>query len=61
MLRNDFEANQMDVFEFDNKNVGKLVKIRIGHDNSGMGPAWCALTQLFVSMGMCFIGPHGVF
>jgi len=51
----------MDVFEFDNKNVGKLVKIRIGHDNSGMGPAWCALTQLFVSMGMCFIGPHGVF
>ena len=38
--KNDFETNQMDVFEFENMNVGKMSKIRIGHDNSGLGAAW---------------------
>ena len=38
--RNDFETNQMDVFEFENRNVGRMAKIRIGHDNSGLGAAW---------------------
>jgi hypothetical protein len=41
--RNDFETNQMDVFEFQERNVGKMKRIRIGHDNSGFGAAWhCA-------------------
>ena len=30
----------MDVFEFDNNNVGQIQKLRVGHDNAGLGPGW---------------------
>ncbi|GLC54185.1 hypothetical protein PLESTB_000832700 [Pleodorina starrii] len=37
---NDFERGQSDTFTIAGKNVGPMKKIRIGHDNSGLGPAW---------------------
>ncbi|KXZ51726.1 hypothetical protein GPECTOR_11g173 [Gonium pectorale] len=38
--KNDFERGNTDVFMFEDKNVGNLVKIRIGHDGSGLGAGW---------------------
>ncbi len=38
--RNDFERANTDVFMFEEKNVGSLKKIRIGHDGSGLGAGW---------------------
>ncbi|GFH09790.1 uncharacterized protein HaLaN_04999, partial [Haematococcus lacustris] len=38
--RNDFEKGQKDVFEVVAADVGLLRKLRVGHDNSGAGPAW---------------------
>lgn len=38
--RNDFERANTDVFMFEDKNVGSLKKIRIGHDGSGLGAGW---------------------
>lgn len=40
VLRNDFERGATDVFLFDDKNVGNLRKIRMGHDGSGLGAGW---------------------
>ncbi|CAF1252253.1 unnamed protein product [Adineta steineri] len=38
--KNSFEQNQEDVFEIKILTLGKLKKIRIRHDNSGLGPGW---------------------
>ncbi|CAJ0958666.1 unnamed protein product [Ranitomeya imitator] len=38
---NKFEKNQMDTFRFpDMLSLGDLCKVRIWHDNSGIGPGW---------------------
>ncbi|XP_071988971.1 lipoxygenase homology domain-containing protein 1 isoform X1 [Engystomops pustulosus] len=38
---NKFERNQMDVFRFpDLLSLGDLCKVRVWHDNSGIGPGW---------------------
>lgn len=42
-LRNksdNFERGQVDKFKVECEDIGRLSKIRIGHDNSGMGSAW---------------------
>ncbi|XP_062503862.1 lipoxygenase homology domain-containing protein 1-like isoform X2 [Corticium candelabrum] len=39
--RNKFERNQTDIFHYDNLlSLGELTKIRIWHDNSGLGASW---------------------
>ncbi|GIL93966.1 hypothetical protein Vretimale_245 [Volvox reticuliferus] len=38
--KNDFERGNTDVFLFEDKNVGNLRKIRIGHDGAGLGAGW---------------------
>ncbi|XP_029447144.1 lipoxygenase homology domain-containing protein 1 [Rhinatrema bivittatum] len=35
-----FKPNSADTFKVNLKNLGKLYKIRIGHDNSGKDPGW---------------------
>ncbi|KAM4578886.1 lipoxygenase homology domain-containing protein 1 [Fundulus diaphanus] len=37
---NNFERNKTEVFKFEAKDVGKIFKIRIGHDGSGIGSGW---------------------
>ncbi|XP_078530890.1 lipoxygenase homology domain-containing protein 1 isoform X2 [Lissotriton helveticus] len=38
---NKFERNQMDTFKFpDMLSLGDLCKVRVWHDNSGIGPGW---------------------
>ncbi|XP_077976546.1 lipoxygenase homology domain-containing protein 1-like isoform X1 [Styela clava] len=37
---NNFERGRKDVFTVKCPNVGKLKKLRIGHDNSGSSPGW---------------------
>ncbi|KAG2432966.1 hypothetical protein HXX76_008694 [Chlamydomonas incerta] len=37
---NDFERGQTDTYQIAGRDVGPMKKIRIGHDNSGLGPAW---------------------
>ena len=37
---NNFERKKTDTFVIKCFELGKLSKIRIGHDNSGFGPAW---------------------
>ncbi|XP_042187934.1 lipoxygenase homology domain-containing protein 1 [Callorhinchus milii] len=36
----NFERAAMDIFKIQATDVGKLIKIRIGHDGSGMGDGW---------------------
>jgi hypothetical protein len=36
---NNFERNQVDVFEIDAK-IGQIKAIQIGHDNTGLGASW---------------------
>ena len=38
--KNNFERNQRDVFLVETKSVGKLQKLQVSHDGSGLGPAW---------------------
>ena len=38
--KNDFERNCVDVFNLTLTNVGVMKRIRIGHDNWGMGADW---------------------
>ncbi|KAG7237555.1 hypothetical protein INR49_032172, partial [Caranx melampygus] len=37
---NNFERNTTEIFKIEAKDVGKVFKIRIGHDGSGMGSGW---------------------
>eukprot|EP01091_Cochliopodium_minus_P006324 TRINITY_DN1620_c0_g1_i4.p1 TRINITY_DN1620_c0_g1~~TRINITY_DN1620_c0_g1_i4.p1 ORF type:complete len:245 (+),score=98.47 TRINITY_DN1620_c0_g1_i4:542-1276(+) len=37
---NNFERNKRDEFMVKSIDLGELKKIRIGHDNSGIGPGW---------------------
>uniref|UniRef100_A0A3B4AYF1 PLAT domain-containing protein n=1 Tax=Periophthalmus magnuspinnatus TaxID=409849 RepID=A0A3B4AYF1_9GOBI len=37
---NNFERNTTEIFKIEAKDVGKIFKIRIGHDGSGVGPGW---------------------
>ncbi|XP_054895001.1 lipoxygenase homology domain-containing protein 1 [Poeciliopsis prolifica] len=37
---NNFERNTTEIFKFEAKDVGKIFKIRIGHDGSGIGSGW---------------------
>jgi hypothetical protein len=37
---NDFERGKSDTFFFEAPDLGRLTSLRIGHDNSGFGPAW---------------------
>eukprot|EP01125_Pyxidicula_operculata_P000601 TRINITY_DN105_c0_g1_i2.p1 TRINITY_DN105_c0_g1~~TRINITY_DN105_c0_g1_i2.p1 ORF type:complete len:1400 (+),score=456.41 TRINITY_DN105_c0_g1_i2:301-4200(+) len=37
---NNFERGQTDVFGFDAVDLGKITKIRIGHNNKGFGAGW---------------------
>ena len=38
--KNDFERNSVDVFTLTLTNVGEMQRVRIGHDNWGMGADW---------------------
>lgn len=38
--RNKFERNQEDVFTIEAADLGKLEKLKIHHDNSGLGADW---------------------
>ena len=38
--KNDFERNNVDVFNLTLPNVGEMKRIRIGHDNWGLGADW---------------------
>eukprot|EP00899_Mesostigma_viride_P015258 jgi/Mesvir1/23733/Mv18674-RA.1 len=38
--KKQFERNDLDEFTITAPNVGEIQKLRIGHDNSGMGPGW---------------------
>eukprot|EP01046_Picozoa_sp_COSAG06_P033716 COSAG06_NODE_3464_length_5301_cov_4.178201_1_plen_1602_part_01 len=38
--KDDFERGQTDNFIVESFDVGNIEKIKLGHDNSGMGPAW---------------------
>ena len=38
--KNDFERNSVDVFNLTLPNVGEMKRIRIGHDNWGLGADW---------------------
>ena len=35
-----FEAGSVDLFEVEELDVGELLKVKIGHDNSGVSPSW---------------------
>lgn len=37
---NKFERGQLDIFNIDCIDVGKISKIDIGHDNAGLGASW---------------------
>uniref|UniRef100_A0A7N8XV07 Lipoxygenase homology domains 1b n=1 Tax=Mastacembelus armatus TaxID=205130 RepID=A0A7N8XV07_9TELE len=37
---NNFERNTTEIFKIEAKDVGKVFKIRIGHDGSGIGSGW---------------------
>ena len=37
---NDFERGQTDVFSVETVDIGEIQRIRIGHDNAGLGAAW---------------------
>ncbi|XP_061881566.1 lipoxygenase homology domain-containing protein 1-like isoform X1 [Entelurus aequoreus] len=37
---NNFERNTTDIFKIEAKDVGKVFKVRIGHDGSGLGSGW---------------------
>ncbi|XP_060927887.1 lipoxygenase homology domain-containing protein 1 [Limanda limanda] len=37
---NNFERNTPEIFKMNAKDVGKIFKIRIGHDGSGIGSGW---------------------
>nr|XP_019954598.1 PREDICTED: lipoxygenase homology domain-containing protein 1-like [Paralichthys olivaceus] len=37
---NNFERNTTEIFKINGKDVGKIFKIRIGHDGSGIGSGW---------------------
>jgi hypothetical protein len=38
--KNKFERGQEDVFDIEAADLGKLEKLKIWHDNAGMGAAW---------------------
>ncbi|KAH3887125.1 hypothetical protein DPMN_011141 [Dreissena polymorpha] len=38
--KNNFERNKTDTFVVKSLCLGRLDRIRIGHDNSGFGPRW---------------------
>ncbi|XP_052229243.1 lipoxygenase homology domain-containing protein 1-like isoform X2 [Dreissena polymorpha] len=38
--KNNFERNKTDTFVVESPCLGRLDRIRIGHDNSGFGPGW---------------------
>lgn len=38
--KNPFERGQSDQFSVETVDLGTLQKLRIGHDNSGVGPGW---------------------
>jgi Ca2+-binding EF-hand superfamily protein len=40
LVQNLFEAGSVDLFEVEELDVGELLKVKIGHDNSGIGPSW---------------------
>jgi hypothetical protein len=48
---NNFERNMTDTFKMDIEDVGKINKIRIGHDNSGIGAAWHLARVEVVDLG----------
>jgi hypothetical protein len=37
---NNFERNQVDVFQVEAVDLGEISKIRVRHDDSGIGPGW---------------------
>ena len=39
--KNLFERNEMSSFALEMADLGKIVKMRIEHDNSGLGASWC--------------------
>ena len=38
--KNPFEHGQTDIFHEQAEYIGELVKVRIEHDNTGIGPGW---------------------
>ena len=39
--RNNFERGVVDVFFLEMPDLGDIAAVKIGHDNAGLGPAWC--------------------
>ena len=35
-----FSLSRMDTFRLEGIDLGELIKLRIGHDNRGVGPGW---------------------
>jgi hypothetical protein len=35
-----FTLRRMDTFRLEGIDLGELIKLRIGHDNRGVGPGW---------------------
>eukprot|EP00873_Tetraselmis_striata_P010472 jgi/Tetstr1/430736/TSEL_020527.t1 len=38
--KDNFERNMLDTFFLEHADIGKIYKIKLGHDNAGMGAAW---------------------
>ena len=38
--KDNFERGRTDVFKLESFDIGEVQKIRIGHDNAGVGAAW---------------------
>ena len=47
--KNPFEKGQTDIFSVHGLPVGKIVKIQVGHDNSGFASAWYVDNVSFVT------------
>ena len=50
--KNLFERNEVSAFDLELADLGKLVKMRIEHDNSGLGASYCTTCSAVV-MTIC--------
>jgi len=48
---NKFESGYLDIFNIDSKDVGKIKKILIGHDNKGFGASWFLESVEIIDLG----------
>ncbi len=52
---NSFDRGAVDRFSIEVKDVGEPYKLRVGHDNAGMGPGWYLDKVLCDNCGCCFL------